>query len=116
MADGDSEYISVLQAVKLISITFNGNLKHLHEFCEGVVAVRQVIHLLQHPLLLKFIESKITGEAKDRLLARTERHTWEHIKEIFEDNYRLRRPLEYYASVFFTTKQGINETVAQWGS
>jgi hypothetical protein len=66
--------------------------------------------------LLKFIESKITGEAKDRLLARSERHTWEQIKSILEENYAVRRTLEYYANVLFTTKQGTSETVAQWGS
>jgi hypothetical protein len=33
-----------------------------------------------------------------------------------EENDVVRRTLEYYASVLFTTKQGMNETVAQWGS
>jgi hypothetical protein len=28
----------------------------------------------------------------------------------------VRRTLEYYANVLFTTKQGMSETVAQWGS
>jgi hypothetical protein len=65
---------------------------------------------------LKFIESKITGEAKDRLLARSERHTWEQITLILEENYAVRKTLEYYANVLFTTKQGMSETVAQWGS
>jgi DNA-directed RNA polymerase subunit L len=113
MADDDSEYISVVQAVELISITLNGNPK---QFCEGVEAARQVVHPSQHPLLLNFIKSKITGEAKDRLLARSERHTWEQIKLILEENYAVRRTLEYHANVLFSTKQGMSETVAQWGS
>jgi hypothetical protein len=96
--------------------SFDGNPKHLREFCERDEAARQVVHPLQHPLLLKFIESKITGEAKDRLLARTERNSWEQIKVILEENYAVRRTLEYYAGLLFTTKQGMNETVAQWGS
>ncbi|PNF16929.1 hypothetical protein B7P43_G03694 [Cryptotermes secundus] len=62
MADEEIEYISVVQAVKLISRTFEGNPKHLREFCEGVEAARQVVHPLHQPLLLKFIESKIAGE------------------------------------------------------
>jgi hypothetical protein len=66
--------------------------------------------------LLKFIESKITGEDKDRLLARSERNTWEQIKAILEENYAVKRTLEYYASMLFTSKQGMGETVAQWGS
>jgi hypothetical protein len=67
-------------------------------------------------LLLKFTESKITGEAKDRLLARDGRNTWEQIKSILEENYAVRQTLEYYAGVLFTSKQGVSETVAQWGS
>jgi hypothetical protein len=60
--------------------------------------------------------SKITGEAKDRLLARSERNTWDQIKSILEENYAVKRTFEYYASMLFTAKQGIGETVAQWGS
>jgi hypothetical protein len=68
-------------------------------------------------MLLKFMESKITGEAKDGLLARTERHTWEQIKAILEENYAVKKKtLEYYAGILFTAQQGVNETMAQWGS
>jgi hypothetical protein len=74
MADEETEFISVVQVVKLISKTFDGNPKHIREFCEGDGAARQAIRLLQ-PLLLTAIEFKITGEAKDRLLARTEKNT-----------------------------------------
>jgi hypothetical protein len=61
------------------------------------------------------MESKIIGEATDWLLARAERGTWEQVKAILEENYSVRRTLEYYVGVLFATKQGINETVAQWG-
>jgi hypothetical protein len=54
--------------------------------------------------LLKFIESKITGEAEDRLLARTGRNTWEQIRAILEENYPLKRTLEYYAGTPFNSK------------
>jgi hypothetical protein len=116
MAEEDSEYISVVQAVKLIPKRFNGNPKELREFCEGVESARQVVHPSKYPLLLKFVESKITGEAKDRLLARIERNSWEQIKSILEENYAVKRMLEYYAGVLFTSKQTPNESVAQWGS
>jgi hypothetical protein len=115
MAEDENEFISVVQAVKLIPRNFDGNPKQLREFCEEVESARQVVHPTKHPLLLKFIESKITGEAKDRLLARSERHTWAHIKLILE-NYSVKRTLEYYASLLFTSKQGNSEIVAQWGS
>jgi hypothetical protein len=42
---------------------------------------------------LKFIESKITGEAKDRLLARSQRNTWEEVRGILEENYAVKRTL-----------------------
>jgi hypothetical protein len=93
MAENENEYISVVQAIKLIAKSFDGNPKSLREFCEGVEAARQVVHPTKHPLLLKFIESKITGEAKDRLLARSERDTWEKVKAILEENYAVKRTL-----------------------
>jgi hypothetical protein len=104
MADVENEYISVFQVVKLISETFDGNLKYLCEFCEGVESASLVMHLAKHPLFLKFIESKI-GEAKDRLLARTERNTLEQVRAILEENYAIKRTLEYYAGLLFTTKR-----------
>jgi DNA-directed RNA polymerase subunit L len=114
--DEETEYISVVQVAKLIPKSFDGNPKCLREFCEGVEAARQVVHPLKQPMLLKFIESKITGEAKDRLLARTQRHTWEQIKAILEETYAVKRTLENYAGILFTAQQRVNETVAQWGS
>lgn len=114
--DQDNNYISVVQAIKLIPSTFDGNPKLLREFIEGVEAAIQVVHPNKQQLLLKFIESKITGDAKDRLLARTERETWIQVKNILEENFSVRRTLEYYAGVLFTSRQGMNETVAQWGS
>jgi hypothetical protein len=117
MAESDeNEYVSVAQAVKLISKSFDGNPWHLREFCEGVESAIQVVHPSKQALLLKFIESKITGEAKTRLLVRTERNTWEQVKAILEENYAVKRTLEYYASMLFTSRQGTGETVAQWGS
>jgi hypothetical protein len=38
------------------------------------------------------------------------------VKTILEENYAVKRTLEYYASLLFTVKQGNSETVAQWGS
>jgi hypothetical protein len=105
-----------MQAVKLIPRNFDGNPRQLREFCESVESVRQVVHPTKQPLLLKFIQSKITGEGKDRLLARSERDTWAQVKSILEENYAVKRTLEYYASLLFTAKQNSGETVAQWGS
>jgi hypothetical protein len=111
----ESEYNSVVQA-EVIAKNSDGNPKELREFCEGDKSARQVVHPTKYPLLFKFVESKITGEAKDRLLARTERSSWEQIRFILEENYSVKRTLEYYAGMLFTSRQGTSETVAQWGS
>jgi hypothetical protein len=116
MAEPENEYVSVVQAIKLVPKSFDRNPKYLREFCEGIEAARQVVHPTKQPLLLKFTESKITGEAKDRLLARAERNTWAQVKAILEENYAVKRTLDYYASLLFTAKQGNSEAVAQWGS
>jgi hypothetical protein len=44
MADDETEYISVVQAVKLVSKNFDGNPKDLREFREGVESAREVVH------------------------------------------------------------------------
>jgi hypothetical protein len=115
MAEEEIDYISVVQAVKVIPRNVDGNPKQLREFCESVESARQVVYPTKKPLLLKFIESKITREAKDRLLPRTERDTWAQVKVILGENYAVKRTLEYYASLF-TAKQNSGERVAQWGS
>jgi hypothetical protein len=116
MTDEDNEFISVVQAVKWIPKSFDGNPKLLREFIERVEAARQVVQPLKQPLLLKFIESKITGETKDRLLARSERNTWEQTKAILEKNYAVKRTLVNDAGSLFTARQGMTKTVVQWGS
>jgi hypothetical protein len=37
------------------------------------------------------------------------------VKAILEENYAVKRTLEYYANMLFTSKQGAGKTVAQWG-
>jgi len=114
--EGDDNYISVVQAIKLIPVIFNGNPKELRSFIEGVEAAHEVVHPRKHALLLKFIESKITGEAKDKLLARGDRQNWENVRAILEENYSVKRTLEYYAGVLFQARQGQSESVAQWAA
>jgi hypothetical protein len=49
----DNEFISVVQAVKLIPRNFEGNPKQLREFCQGMEAAIKVVHPTKHPLLFK---------------------------------------------------------------
>jgi hypothetical protein len=37
------------------------------------------------------------------------------LKVLLEENYAVKRTLEYYSALTFTSKQGNNETVVQWG-
>ena len=94
----------------MIPSNFSGNPKELRAFID------EVVHPRKHILLLKFIESKIVGESKDKLLARIDRNIWEKVKAILEENYIVKRALEYYAGILFQAKQGLNESVAQWGA
>ena len=112
----DEDYISVPQASKLIPHSFDGNPKLLREFIEGVETAYQVVHPNKYGLLLKFVEAKITGEAKERVLARTHRPDWQAVKSILEESYAIKRTLEYYAGILFNARQYDKESVAQWGA
>ena len=112
----EGAFISVMQAIKLIPRPFEGNPKQLREFIEGVEAAIEVVHPNKQELLLKFVVAKIQGDAKDKLLARVERNTWRQIRSILEENYLVKRTLEYYTGLLFSSKQGPSETVAQWGA
>ena len=114
--DLNGDYISVPQASKLIPFSFDGNPRLLREFIEGVEAAHQLVHPNKHGLLLKFVEAKITGEAKERVLARTHRPDWPAVKSILEESYAIKRTLEYYAGTLFNARQNDKETVAQWGA
>jgi hypothetical protein len=114
--DNEGAYMSVTQAVKLIPKPFEGNPRQLREFIEGAEAAIEVVPPEKHELILKFIIAKIQGDAKDKLLARVERNTWPQIKGILEENYSVRRTLEYYTGTLFSSRQGPTETVAQWGA
>jgi len=111
-----ARYISVPKAVQLIPKSFNGNPLELREFIQNVEATYEVVDPSDYSLLLKFVCAKIGGEAKTKLLSRTHLDTWEQVKAVLEENYSVRRTLDYYAHRAFTSKQGQIETVSQWGA
>ena len=43
-------------------------------------------------------------------------HTWALVKRISEENYAVRRTLDFYACRMFSARQDKNESVASWGS
>ena len=76
----------------------------------------EVVDPIDYNLLLKFVCAKIGGEAKTKLLSRTHLHTWEQVRAVLEENYSVRRTLDYYAHRAFTSKQNPSETISQWGA
>ena len=114
--EGEDRYLSVTQAIKLVPKKFDGNKSELREFIAGVETAFEVVHPNKRHLFLKFIEARITGDAKTKLLARSERTNWEQIKAILEENYSTRRTIDFYACKLFNSRQGANEGVASWGS
>jgi hypothetical protein len=111
-----NQYISVPKAVQLIPKFFNGNPLELWEFIQNVESAYEVVDPVDYNLLLKFVCAKIGREAKTKLLSRTHLHTWEQVRAVLEENYSVRRTLDYYARRAFTSRQNPNETISQWGA
>jgi hypothetical protein len=103
----------VPKAVKLIPKSFTGNPVELREFIQNVEAAYEMVEPLDY--LFKFVCTKIGEEAKSKLLARTHVDNWEQATAVLEENYSVRRTLDYYAHKAFTSKQNPNETISQWG-
>jgi hypothetical protein len=70
----------------------------------------------KHDILLKFVKTKITGDAGSKLIVRDLTHTWALVKGILEENYAVRRTLDFYACRMFSARQEKGEGVASWGN
>jgi hypothetical protein len=118
-AQGDEahvgRYISVPQAIQLIPKAFTGNPAELREFIQNVESTYDVVNPLNYDLLFKFVCAKVAGEAKAKLLARTHLDNWEQARAVLEENYSVRRTLDYHAHKAFTSRQGQGESISQWG-
>jgi len=115
-ASHSTHYCSVAEAMKLITQPFDGNKKKLREFIENVDVAFELVHPSKHEILLKFVKTKITGDARSKLIVRDLTHTWELVRGILEENYAIRRTLDYYACKMFSARQEKGESVASWGS
>ena len=62
------------------------------------------------------METKITGDARSKLIVRDLANTWALVKGILEENYAVRRTLDFYACRMFNARQEKGENVASWGS
>jgi hypothetical protein len=74
------------------------------------------VHPNKHDILLKLVKTKITGDTRSKLIVRDLTYTWALVKGISEENYAVRRMLDFYACGMFSARQEKGESVASWGS
>jgi hypothetical protein len=108
-------YYSISYAMKLINQPFDGDKRKLKEFVDNVTTVFELVNPNEHDLLLKFVKTKITGEAGSKVLVRDLTSTWRDVKQILEENYGV-RTLDYYACRMFSSRQGVSDSTASWSS
>jgi len=86
----------------------------LKEFFDSVTTAFELVNPNEHDLLLKFVKTKIAGEARNKLLVRDLTSTWRDVKLIVEENYGVRRTSGYYSCRMFSSRQGASESIASW--
>lgn len=110
------EFIPVGEAHKLIGSEFDGSRpERLDEFCSNVDSAVRLVEPRKHALFFKYILTKITGNARAKLLVRSDILNWESAKEALIEYYGEERTLDFYVCQMFQEKQGYKETVASWG-
>jgi hypothetical protein len=112
----DAQYCSVAEAMKLITHPFDGDKKRLREFVENIDVAFELVHPSKYDILLKSVKTEITGDARSKLIVRDLTHNWALVKGILEENYAVRRTLDFYACRMFSARQGKGECVASWGN
>ena len=111
----DTYHCRVAEAMKLITHLFDGKKRRLREFIENVDVAFQLMHPNKQDILLKFEKTKLTGDARSKLIVRDLTHTWALVKGILEENYSVRRTLDFYACRMFSARQEKVESVASLG-
>ena len=104
-ASYSTHYCSVAEAMKLLTHPFDGDKKKLREFIENVDVAFKLVHPSKHEILLKFVKTKITGDARSKLIVQDLTHSWELVRGILEKNYAIRRTLDYYACKMFSARR-----------
>jgi hypothetical protein len=100
--------------MKLINQPFDGDKMKLKGFVDNVTTAYELVIRNNHDLLLKFVKTKITGEAISKLLVRDLTSTWRDVKQILEENYGIRRTLDYDSCRMFSSRQGVSDSIASW--
>ena len=67
-------HCSVAEAMKLISHPFDGDKRRLREIIENVDVAFELVHPNKHEIF-KFVKTKLTGDARSKLMVRDLTHT-----------------------------------------
>jgi hypothetical protein len=63
-------YCSISDARKLINQPFDGNKRKFKEFLDNVITALELVSPNEHYLLLKYVKTKTTEEARSKILVR----------------------------------------------
>jgi hypothetical protein len=110
------EYISVSDASKLVAEPFSLDKRKIKEFCENVQSTFELIYPYKYVLFYKYVRTRITDEAKAKLLVRQDADDWASVKAVLKEHYAARRTLDLYACAIFNARKAKHETVAAWCS
>jgi hypothetical protein len=102
--------------MKLITHPFDGDKKRLREFIENVDVAFELVHPNKHEILLKFVKTKITGDARSKLIVRELTHTWALVKSNFRGELCRATHARFFACRKFSAIQEKGQSVASWGS
>jgi hypothetical protein len=72
--------------MKSIPHPFHGDKRKLREFIENVDVAFELVLPSKHEVFLKSVKTKITGDARSKLMVRESTHTWALVKGILEEN------------------------------
>jgi hypothetical protein len=96
----EAHYCSVAEAMKLYTHPLDGDKKDR----ENVDVAFKLVNPNKHDILLKFVKTKMTGDARSNLIVRDLSHTWALVKGILEENYAVRHTLYFYAHRIFSAR------------
>ena len=71
----DTHHCSVAEAMKLLTHPFDTDKRRLWECIENVDVAFELVHPNEHEILLKSVKTKITGDARSKLMVRDLTHT-----------------------------------------
>lgn len=100
--------------VKLIPNDFNGDRYKVRSFIKQVDSVWEIAVPSQHPALLLYTKSKITGKAREQIDIHCDLQTWEEISALLLRLYQDKKSMDQLLEELNSIRQGNNESVSQF--